>query len=242
MKIFAMSDLHLSEASGKPMDVFGPRWENHTERIKENWDKTLREEDVMIISGDVSWGLKLEEAMPDFQWIHERPGIKLITKGNHDLWWSSPAKLNVLFDDMVFIQNGCAVVGETAVCGTRGWMLKQDRPEWTEHDEKIHNREQIRMKMALDAAVSSGASRIILSLHYPPTDHYGSDTAFTELIRQYPVSYVVYGHLHGEDAVLHAYNGRKDGVTYRLVSSDYVGFQPQQIFGEKEDIDESAFP
>ena len=224
-----MSDLHLSEASGKPMDVFGPRWENHTEKMKQHWDETLEAEDVMIISGDVSWGLKMEEALPDFQWIHERPGLKLITRGNHDLWWSSLTRLNSLYEDLRFIQNGCVVAGDTAVCGTRGWILKQAAPEWTEHDEKIYRREQIRMKMALDAAAASGASRIILSLHYPPTDHNGRDTEFTRLIEQYDVTCVLYGHLHGEDAYFHAYNGRKNGILYRLVSSDYLAFKPERI-------------
>ncbi len=230
MRIFAMSDLHLSEASGKPMDVFGPRWKNHTEKMKKNWDEMLNSEDVMIISGDVSWGLKLEEAVPDFQWIHERPGLKLITKGNHDLWWSSLTKMNSLFEDILFIQGGSVVVGDTAVCGTRGWGLKQeDRQDWTEHDDKIYRREQIRMKMALDAAESTGASRIILSLHYPPTDHHGSNTAFTELIEQYPVTCVLYGHLHGEDAYQHAFNGWKNGIQYRLMSSDFLSYKPERI-------------
>ena len=209
MRIFAMSDLHLSEASGKPMDVFGSRWEHHTEKMKKNWDDLLNEDDAIIISGDVSWGLKLEEAMADLQWIHERPGKKYITRGNHDLWWSSLTKINSLFDDIIFIQNGCAVDGETVICGTRGWNLKLNNPEWTEHDEKIYRREQIRLKMALEAAKETGASRMILSLHYPPTDYRGSDTAFSEIIEQYQPDIVLYGHLHGEEAAKHAFNGKK---------------------------------
>lgn len=229
MKIFAMSDLHLSEASEKPMDVFGQRWKNHTEKMKNNWDQHLTDDDVMIISGDISWGLQMEEALPDLEWIHNRPGLKLITKGNHDLWWTSLTKLNRLYDDLRFIQNNCVLVGSTAVCGTRGWNLKHDGPEWTAHDDKIYRRELLRMKMALDAAVKTGAERIILSMHYPPTDHRGSDTEFTELIRQYSVDYVLYGHLHGADAALHAYNGTKNGTVYRLVSSDCLKFRPFQV-------------
>ena len=229
MKIYAMSDLHLSEASGKSMDVFGPRWENHTEKMKQNWDALLNEEDVIIISGDVSWGLKLNEAIPDFQWIHERPGRKVITKGNHDLWWTSLTKMNRLFDDICFVQGNCVVLGDTAICGTRGWGLKYLEPEWTEHDEKIYRREQLRMKLALDAAASSGASRIILSLHYPPTDRRGRTTDFTRIIEQYDVTCVLYGHIHGEDALYHAYNGRKNGIEYRLMSSDCLAFRPERI-------------
>lgn len=229
MKIFAMSDLHLSEASGKPMDVFGARWKNHTAIMKKNWDELLTDDDVMIISGDVSWGLKMSEAMPDLQWIHERPGKKLITKGNHDLWWSSLSKMNGLFDDIMFIQNGCSVAGDTAVCGTRGWNLKQTRSDWTEHDDRINRREQLRLKMCLDAAKASGASRIILSMHYPPTDSRGSDTEFTEIIEQYDVFCVLYGHLHGEDAERNAYNGVRNRIPYRLVSSDVLKFIPVRI-------------
>ncbi len=230
MNIFAMSDLHLSESGDKPMDVFGPRWKNHTEKMKKNWDELLSAEDVMIVSGDVSWGLRLEEALPDLQWIHERPGLKFITRGNHDLWWSSLSKLNGLYEDIIFLQNGCAVAGDTVICGTRGWNLMNDGPDWTAHDDKIYRREQIRMKLALDAARASGASRTILSLHYPPTDHNGSDTGFTEIIEQYDVACVLYGHLHGEDAKRHAFNGIKNHIPYRLVSSDYLGFMPVKIF------------
>lgn len=229
MSIYAMSDLHLSEFVDKPMDVFGPRWKNHTERMEKNWDRILDREDIMIISGDVSWGLRLEEALPDLQWIHERPGLKFITRGNHDLWWTSLSKLNRLYEDIVFIQNNCSVVGDTVICGTRGWSIKHDGAEWTDHDDRIYRREQIRMKLALEAASASGASNIILSLHYPPTCHNGEDTGFTEIIDQYNVSCVLYGHLHGEDAKLHAFNGIKNQIPYRLVSSDYLDFVPVKI-------------
>lgn len=233
MKIFAMADLHLSLASGKPMDVFGERWAGHTEKMKDNWDRLVGADDTVIVSGDVSWGLKLGEALPDLQWIHERPGKKLITKGNHDLWWSSISKLNGLFDDITFIQNGCAAAGDVTVCGTRGWILRHDGADWTEHDEKIFRREQLRLAMSLDAAVSSGKNRIIVSMHYPPTDRFGNDTEFTRIIDRYGVSDVIYGHLHGAEAEKHAFNGVKNGVKYSLVSSDTLCFVPTLIYSDE---------
>ena len=112
MAIFAIGDLHLSldERIEKPMDVFGKSWADHDERLKQNWIETVRAEDTVIISGDVSWGLKLDEAMADLEFIIELPGKKVITKGNHDLWWGSVSKLNSLSDDLVFLQNKNSLV------------------------------------------------------------------------------------------------------------------------------------
>lgn len=117
MKIFAIGDLHLSfdERIEKPMDVFGPRWVNHYQRVREHWEAMVGSEDVVIIPGDVSWGLRQEEALADFAWIHQLPGHKVITKGNHDLWWTSVTKLNKLYDDITFLQNHCFPAGRAAV-------------------------------------------------------------------------------------------------------------------------------
>ncbi|MDD6254785.1 MAG: metallophosphoesterase [Eubacteriales bacterium] len=233
MNIFAMADLHLSGSVDKPMDVFGPRWNNHTEKMRSNWDRIVNPDDVVIISGDVSWGLKLSEAVPDFDWIHERPGRKIITRGNHDLWWTTLKKMNAIHEDIIFLQNNSVMAGNTAVCGTRGWMLHYPGQDWTEHDEKIFRRELIRLRLALDSASERGASKIILSLHYPPTDSRGSETPVTEIIDQYDVSCVLYGHLHGDEAEKHAFRGKIKGTEYRLVSSDTVGFVPQLILSER---------
>ncbi len=229
MKIFALADLHLSFSVDKPMDVFGRRWEDHAEKIEKNWKSVVEEEDLVIISGDVSWGLKLDEAMPDLQWIHHLPGRKIITRGNHDLWWTSVSRMNRLFESIVFVQNSCVQAGGTAVCGTRGWTLPGSSQEWTEHDEKIFRREQIRLEMALKAAHESGCSRRILSIHYPPLNRLEMDTEFTGLIERYEVNTVVYGHLHGEEAGKNAFTGMHNGVEYRLTAADQVGFCPVLI-------------
>lgn len=225
MRIFALSDLHLSTASDKPMEVFGPNWENHASRIKENWLDCVSEEDIVIISGDVSWGLKFREALPDLEWLHRLPGRKVLTKGNHDLWWTSLAKMNDLYEDLIFVQYNYYDAGGVAICGTRGWFYPGQTMDFSEHDEKIFRRELIRLKLSLDAAKNDGFDRIILSIHYPPTDFWGADTEFTDLIEQYNVTDVIYGHIHGERGKT-AFGGVKAGIKYRLASSDCVKFRP----------------
>ena len=129
MKIYAIGDLHLSLAEGveKPMDLFGSEWVNHAERTKETWEATIREEDLVILAGDHSWALKLEEAKADLDWIHRLPGKKVMIKGNHDLWWTSINKLHNMYDSLFFIQNNCYLAGELAICGTRGWICPGDK-------------------------------------------------------------------------------------------------------------------
>ena len=122
MALYGIADLHLSFTADKPMDIYGPAWENHTKRLEENWRGTISQEDTVIIAGDISWGLKLEEAMADLEWIHALPGFKVLFKGNHDPWWASISRLNSLFDDMYFVQNSFYPYGDTAICGTRGWL------------------------------------------------------------------------------------------------------------------------
>ena len=174
MKIFAIADLHLSfsENIDKPMDRFGPGWENHTERLKENWEKLISDDDLVLIPGDISWAMKLEDALDDFEWIHKLPGTKIISKGNHDLWWSRITYLNSLYDDIIFLQNDCYVTdgGRIVITASRGWPYPGSA-EYTEHDEKIYARELSRMKLGLDAAVKTAPdARMIACLHYPPED------------------------------------------------------------------------
>jgi predicted phosphohydrolase len=216
------------------MDIFGSRWENHETKIKENWLKTVQEGDIVIVSGDISWGLKLEDALPDFKFLHELPGIKLIIKGNHDLWWTSVSKLNSLYDDIIFIHNTYYTAGDIAICGTRGWLLPHITSDWDEHDDKIYRRELIRLDNTLKLAADAGYKKIIAAMHYPVTDFRGSNTKFTNIIEKYPVTDVVYGHLHGSEAQKNAFNGVKNGIRYRLVSSDCINFTPVLIYYSEE--------
>ena len=232
MSIYAIGDLHLSfdERIQKPMDIFGDLWADHSARVKENWRGTVRDGDTVLIPGDVSWGLRLDEALADFRWIHELPGRKVITKGNHDLWWTSINKMNQMFDDILFLQNHCyAVPGtETVICGTRGWICPGTEG-FDEHDRKIYDRELIRLEFSLEEARSMGARDIIAALHYPPTNDKLQPSDFTEMLSRYGVSTCVYGHLHGKVNFGRGLKGTMNGVEYRLVSLDYLKCMPEKL-------------
>ena len=229
--IYAIGDVHLSldERIKKPMDVFGPKWENHAERLRDNWVSKVKPEDLVIICGDISWGLKLEEAMADLLFLDGLPGHKIITKGNHDLWWGSVSKLNNISDGMTFLQNTAYVDEEgTAIVGTRGWICP-GTDGFDAHDQKIYDREQIRLRLSLEDAVGKGAKKIIASLHYPPSNDRFEESGFTRLLEEFGVSTCVYGHLHGKDAFKNGYKGIWNGVEYKLVSLDYVEASPVLI-------------
>ena len=231
MNIFAIGDLHLSfdERIQKPMDIFGPSWVNHHEKVRKNWEEKVGEEDLVIIPGDVSWGLRADEAMADLRWIHRLPGRKVITKGNHDLWWTSVTRLNRLYDDMTFLQNHCYMTAEgIAVCGTRGWICPGTEG-FDEHDEKIYNRELLRLEFSLKEAEKAGAKMTIAALHYPPTNDKLQGSGFTRMLEDFNVQMCVYGHLHGKDAFKNGIKGVFNGIEYRLVSLDYVEGEPQLI-------------
>lgn len=231
MNIFAIGDLHLSfdERIQKPMDIFGPSWVNHHEKVRKNWEEKVGEEDLVIIPGDVSWGLRADEAMADLRWIHRLPGRKVITKGNHDLWWTSVTRLNRLYDDMTFLQNHCYMTAEgIAVCGTRGWICPGTEG-FDEHDEKIYNRELLRLEFSLKEAEKAGAKMTLAALHYPPTNDKLQGSGFTRMLEDFNVQMCVYGHLHGKDAFKNGIKGVFNGIEYRLVSLDYVEGEPQLI-------------
>lgn len=234
MKIWAIGDPHLSfhENVNKPMDIFGFGWENHAERLKSAWIERVKDEDVVIIPGDISWGLKLEEAMDDIEWIHELPGTKLISKGNHDLWWSKISYLNSLYEDVVFLQNDAYYIEElnVVICATRGWPYPGSE-EYSAHDEKIYRRELLRLQMSLESAEAKAPNaEIIAALHYPPSGSSCRPTEFTDLLEKYGVKQCVYGHLHGAVAYTRGPKGVYRGVEYKLVSMDYLGAKPKLIY------------
>lgn len=233
MKIFAIGDLHLSfgETVEKPMDIFGGQWVGHTEKLHNNWTEMIGPDDVVIICGDISWGLRQEEAMADLDWVHNLPGRKILFKGNHDLWWQSLSKLNKLYEDgtMLFVQNKCVMLDEkTAICGTRGWTCPGTEG-FGEHDRKIYDREVLRLRMSLDDAKAAGAENIIGVLHYPPTNEKHHKSGFTDLMSEYGVKTCVYGHLHGRDAFKNGLKGEYNGVEYKLVSLDYLQGRPEEV-------------
>lgn len=228
MAIYAIGDLHLSGYSNKPMNIFGDHWTDHENKIKRSWMEKVKDEDAILIPGDISWAMTLDKAMIDLEWIADLPGTKYLIKGNHDYWWSSITKLNLLFDSMNFIQNNFFVYMEYAICGTRGWNCP-NHYKFTDHDKKIYLREVNRLEMSLKAAKQKGYDNIIAMLHYPPTNDKLEPSLFTETFEKYNVSYVIYGHLHDEASYGYGLQGIHNGVNYKLVSCDYIDFELMKI-------------
>lgn len=226
MKIFAIGDLHLASSVDKPMNVFGDNWDRHIEKIKYNWEKQITKEDLVIVAGDISWAMNLEEAKEDLELLHHLPGKKICVRGNHDYWWEKIGKLNQLYEDIYFLQNKAYHIDGIALCGTRGWLCPNDT-KFTEHDQKIYEREAIRLKLALEEA--KNIENKIVVLHYPPTNDKKEPSLFTELIETYNVKQVIYGHLHGERAYSQSLLGEYKGTRYQLVSADYLNFRPVPI-------------
>ena len=235
MKIFAIGDLHLPGGDMKPMDVFGPHWENHFERISEDWRAKVTDEDVVLIPGDISWAMQLGDALEDLRRIAALPGRTLILRGNHDYWWSSLTQLRCsLPPNMHAVQNDAYDAGEVVFCGTRGWMIPPgaiggaaaEQKGQISQDEKLYRREAMRLEMSLKAAQRIADGRPVFAMmHYPPLlpECAKAGTEFTRLLTQYGASRCVYGHLHGP-SVQRGYTGVYNGVQYDLVSCDALRF------------------
>lgn len=232
--IYAIADTHLSLAVDKPMTVFGPLWAGHPELLFERWRETVGPDDIVLVPGDISWGMRLDEALPDLQALDALPGRKILIQGNHDYWWQSVSKLRALpLETISFIQNDHVLLGDGwAACGTRGWICPGDRA-WAEnpdHNQKIYDREVQRLGLSLASAAQAGASRIIAMTHYPPFDESGRATAFTDLLSETPgVEICLYGHIHSAPRHEKAVQGEVGGVTYHLVAADYLQFSPKCI-------------
>jgi predicted phosphohydrolase len=230
-KLFAIGDLHLSFTSEKPMGIFGANWDDHHLKIEKNWRVSVSEDDTVFLLGDLSWGLKFEEASADIEWIHELPGRKVLLKGNHDLWWQSVTRLRSLHEDMYYLQNDSVPLGDgVTLCGSRGWITPQE-PSFSEAvDRKVYERELIRLRLSIDDAVRKGAESIICGLHFAPSARANLGSGFTEIFEEYGVKKVIYGHLHGREAFKKGIQGIRGGVDYELVSADYIGFNPMLIY------------
>ncbi len=223
MKIFAISDLHLSIASDKPMNVFGGSWEGYWEKIKENWLNKVTENDVVLIAGDISWGMSLEQALPDLEAIAALPGKKVLTKGNHDYWWSTYKKITSLnLEKMYFIQNNAVKIGDYIFCGTRGWTVDDD-DNLSPEDKKIYDREVIRLGLTLKSAeqLRINGETIVGMIHYPPFNYRFEDSDFTKLFEEYGVKKVIYGHLHGNSARFKDVVNKRE-TNFYLTSCDFL--------------------
>ncbi|MCL2740153.1 MAG: metallophosphoesterase [Oscillospiraceae bacterium] len=225
MSIFALSDLHLSFGVNKPMNVFGKAWHNYEEKIRENWEREVSDDDFVLICGDFSWATYVDEAKLDFEFINALPGQKIISKGNHDYWWTTAAKQKEFLeqnnlDKISFLHNNSYVLGEdVAVCGARGWTPEEMHKN--DEDRKIYDRELIRLELSLKSIPSSASTKIAM-LHYPP------DNKVMQILSDYKVDECVYGHLHAQSHKYAVY-GTLDGVRYNLTSCDYLGFSPFKI-------------
>lgn len=222
MTLYAISDLHLSHNSDKPMDIFGQNWVDHHQKILKNWLNKVEVSDTVLVAGDISWAMSLEEAMEDLLWIHSLPGRKIFIRGNHDYWWSSINKLNSLFEDMDFIQNNYFTYEDYAICGTRGWSLPGS-DNYTLHDDKIYKREIIRLKLSLNNAKDNGYNKFIVMMHYPPINDKDINNELTDIFKEYNVSNVIYGHLHNTTKE-NSFEGECEGIKYILTSCDYLNF------------------
>ena len=229
MKIFAIADTHLSgQPPAKPMDVFGEHWRGHWEKIKSDWLRRVGAEDLVLIAGDISWAMKLTDALCDLEEISSLPGQKIMVKGNHDYWWQSLSKLSeAVGGKFFFLQNNFYLAKKIAICGSRGWVCPED-PFFTEKDETVYRRELLRVEASLQAAQAASPEKIILLLHFPPFPLGKTTSAFVDLIKAYGVSACVYGHLHMEDYALEG-TVVWDGVPYYLVSCDALGFALREI-------------
>lgn len=227
MALFVMGDLHLSLGVNKPMDIFGG-WEDHTARIRENWQKEVSKDDTVVIPGDVSWAMNLDQALPDFRFIHELNGRKIISKGNHDYWWSTAAKMNRFlaengFDSIKILHNNHYAYEGFGICGTRGWINDDSEPA----DALVLAREAGRLETSIRSAEDAGLVPMVF-LHYPPL--YGSEYNYDllEVMYKHGIGKCFYGHVHGKGHQ-YAVNGERDGIEFRLVSSDYMQFHPYKI-------------
>lgn len=229
MRVFAIGDLHLPGGQEKPMDVFGGRWTDHARRIAEHWRERVGEEDVVLVPGDISWAMKLEEAREDLEYLGSLPGRAVIIRGNHDYWWQAIGKVRrALPPNVAAIQNDHVPLGgRLAVCGTRGWTLPGS-DGFSQKDQRLYEREVNRLALSLESAAKAGLKPAIAMLHYPPAQRSGAQTGFTELLEAYGVRLCAYGHLHGE-AARGALRGVHRGVKYDLVACDAIDFAPKLL-------------
>ena len=227
MALYAIGDLHLSFEADKPMDVFGKLWSGYVDKLREGLS-AIGPEDTTVLLGDLSWAMDLSRAREDFSFISAIPGRKIILKGNHDYWWSTAAKFYAFcrekgFEELWILNNNCYFYGDIAICGTRGWFFEEERGG--AHDEKILNRELIRLETSLQAA---GEREKYCFLHYPPVYKGYLCRPILDLLHKYGVRSCFYGHLHSESHRL-AVTGDFEGIDFRLVSADYLGFRPKKV-------------
>ncbi len=229
MAIYAISDLHLSFGVNKPMDIFGEQWKNYEKKIKKDWQNKVTNDDFVILAGDFSWAMHLEEAKKDFDFLNALPGKKILSKGNHDYWWETVTKMNAFlkensFQNITFLHNNMVETNQYAICGTRYWMAEE-----TTENEKIRLREIERAKNSLKAGCQCGDKPIIMVTHYPP------DTVIWQETKEYPIQKWVYAHVHSH---YESFLVQLPGIETYLTSADYLQFQLIKIAEDEKETKE----
>ncbi len=225
MALFAIADTHLSINKPKSMTVFRG-WDNYMQRLEENWRRVVTDEDTVVIAGDISWGMSLQEAADDFAFLQSLPGKKLIFKGNHDYWWATRKKMDLFleehgFDTLRIVHNDAVTVdGQMAVCGSRGWLIEADTPQ----DTLVVLREAGRLRTSIEAAKATGLEPVVF-LHYPPLYADQRCDDILSVLAEQGITRCYYGHIHSAGIRL-VVEGVHDGVDYRLISADGLGFCP----------------
>ena len=223
MKIFAISDLHMSNGNSKPMDIFGAKWVDYLDKIKADWNAKVTDEDVVLIGGDISWAMDLPDAIVDISTLIPLKGKKIFVRGNHDYWWKSISRVRTSLPENFFaLQNDCLKFGNVIICGSRAWCV-EGSPDFKEQDRKIYLREVERLRLALKSAekIKQEGDEIYCLIHYPPFNVRREESLFTKLFEEYGVKKVIYGHLHGKDSRADL-KVLKNGIEYYLTSCDLV--------------------
>ena len=223
MKIFAISDLHISTNTNKPMDVFGGNWINYLDKIFEDWNDKVSDDDLVLIGGDISWAMNIDDAKSDIETLKNLKGKKILIKGNHDYWWSGIGKVrDILPENFFALQNDSILIDNVVICGSRLWSVPGS-PDFTEQDEKIYLREAERLKLSLSSAkkLQREGDKLIALVHFPPFNVRRENSLFTEIFEQNGVDAVIYGHLHGKNVRADKLVV-KNGVKYFLTSCDQV--------------------
>ena len=243
MSVFAISDLHLSTltSTNKSMEVFGRRWEGYMTRLENNWRRVVTDRDTVIVPGDISWAISLDEARSDLKFLDSLPGKKILGKGNHDFWWTSMKKHREFFveneiSSIEFLYNNALDLGDFIAAGTRGWFFDEDAMTAKNGAdfEKILNREVLRLKASLDEAKrlsdAAGGKEIIAFMHFPPYRAGRAVEPFIDLLLEYGITRVYFGHIHGaySDPPKESYRG----IDFTIISADYLSFIPKIITKE----------
>ena len=232
MKIYSISDLHLDINNTKPMDIFGPVWHDYLDKIVTDWNEKVTDDDVVILAGDYSWAMKLNDVVADFEFLNKLKGTKIMIRGNHDYWWSSLSRVREKLPPKTYaLQNDAIKVGDYIFCGNRGWIIPEGKCN-TDENKKIYAREVIRLELSLKNAkkLQTNYEKIIFVTHFPPFNNNAEPSEYTRMLEEYGVYKVVFGHLHGYINPKMYFN-EINGIKYYLTSCDAVKNKLVEIEG-----------